>query len=169
MTKKYGERFMCPSAVIVAIIREKDGVEEVLLQKRKNTGFADGEWDLSVAGHVEEGESCVKALEREVREELGIRVDGYDAEFLALVHKKDRDAEGNTVVYYNVYFVCYLMPGTDEGIEVSDPGRVEEIKWVPADMLPGDVMWDRKSVFESCYGRGPAFFEPGWDDFLSGE
>jgi isopentenyldiphosphate isomerase len=48
---------------------------EVLLQQRsmkKETGK--GEWKVSVAGHVAFGEDPEKAAEREVFEELGIKI-----------------------------------------------------------------------------------------------
>lgn len=43
------ERYKTLSAVILMLIREKNGVEEILLQKRKNTGYMDGYYDLSAS------------------------------------------------------------------------------------------------------------------------
>ena len=54
------------------LLRDSDKGQEILLQKRHNTGYMDGMWDCSVAGHVENGESMKMALLREAKEEIGI-------------------------------------------------------------------------------------------------
>jgi isopentenyldiphosphate isomerase len=47
---------------------------ELFLQKRSETkDIQPGKWDTSVGGHVGLGESVEAALEREVREELGLK------------------------------------------------------------------------------------------------
>lgn len=43
------ERYRTLSAVMLMLIREKNGVEEILLQKRKNTGYMDGYYDFSAS------------------------------------------------------------------------------------------------------------------------
>ena len=52
-----GERFKSLSAVMLLLTREKDNQEEILFQKRKNTGYCDGFFDFSASGHVEKNES----------------------------------------------------------------------------------------------------------------
>ena len=52
-----GEKFKTLSAVMLLLTREKDNQEEILFQKRKNTGYCDGFFDLSASGHVEKNES----------------------------------------------------------------------------------------------------------------
>ena len=51
------ERFKTPSAVFLLLMRNNNGIEEILMQKRKNTGYCDGYYDLCVGGHVESFES----------------------------------------------------------------------------------------------------------------
>ena len=41
------ERYRNLSAVMLMLMRENNGKEEILLQKRKNTGYMDGYWDYS--------------------------------------------------------------------------------------------------------------------------
>jgi isopentenyldiphosphate isomerase len=55
----------------------------VLLQRRSllkenNPGL----WDVSVAGHVSAGESVAEAAVREVEEEIGLRIDASDLQFI---------------------------------------------------------------------------------------
>ncbi len=47
------ERFKSLSAVMLILVRQNKDNEEVLFQKRKNTGYCDGFYELSAAGHVE--------------------------------------------------------------------------------------------------------------------
>ena len=68
------ERFLTPSAAIVMLLKDDGGATKVLLQRRQNTGFMDGKWDLSCSGHVEHGESISEAAAREAKEELGVTV-----------------------------------------------------------------------------------------------
>ena len=46
---KMKERYRTLSAVILMLTRENNGKEEILLQKRKNTGYMDGYWDCSAS------------------------------------------------------------------------------------------------------------------------
>ena len=51
------ERFKSLSAVMLLLTRKIDNQEQILFQKRKNTGFCDGFYDLSASGHVDANES----------------------------------------------------------------------------------------------------------------
>ena len=64
-----GENFRALSAVIPMILQEKDGDVEILLHRRKNTGYKDGKWDMAGSGHVEENETAKMAVVRECAEE----------------------------------------------------------------------------------------------------
>ena len=59
----------------------KNGGAQVLLQKRsmEKDGYP-GCWDISAAGHVPAGSSCLETAVRELREELGIRAEEGDLE-----------------------------------------------------------------------------------------
>ena len=64
-------------AIVVAIINEKN---EVLLQQRadnkeKNAGM----WDISVAGHISNGQDALSAAAREINEEVSISL-GYNVD-----------------------------------------------------------------------------------------
>ena len=62
------ERFKSLSAVMLLLTRKIDIKEQILFQKRKNTGFCDGFYDLSASGHVDANESMKHAMCREAKE-----------------------------------------------------------------------------------------------------
>lgn len=66
------------SSVMLLLLREVEGNRQILLQKRQNTGFADGKWECGATGHVEAGESMRLALAREAKEELGCASGGEE-------------------------------------------------------------------------------------------
>ena len=62
-------RYRTLSAIFVIIIKNN----KILLQKRMNTGYEDGKYDLAVSGHVEANESLKDTVIRESFEEIGLK------------------------------------------------------------------------------------------------
>lgn len=149
------QRFLTPSAVVVALLRGDGEDTEILLQRRKNTGFADGLWDLSCSGHVEEGESMTASAVRECREELGIELVYDDLHFFLLIHKRDREFD---LTYYNGYFVCKIFKGEPA---VCECNKCEELRWFNLKKLPQDMIPDRKLAINALLNRIP-YLEYGW-------
>ena len=55
------ERYKTASAVMLFLLRERNGRQEILLQKRRNTGYADGMWDCGEAKpQICEPEKCAE-------------------------------------------------------------------------------------------------------------
>lgn len=148
-------RFKAPVAVVVLIEREHDGKRQLLLQRRRNTGFGDGMWDLACSGHVEEGESCSCACARECREELGIETSPEDFRFFALIYKRD-----GAVTYVNPYFALRAFAGEPC---IAEPLKCSELRWFDENSLPDELLPDRKSACDA-YRRGHAFIEYGMFD-----
>lgn len=49
------------------LIRNSEKGEEILLQRRQNTGYMDGFYDLSASCHVEKNEQMTTSLIRETK------------------------------------------------------------------------------------------------------
>lgn len=132
------------------LILEKD--DEILLMKRKNTGFKDGKYSL-VAGHVDEGENFRKAMIREAEEEVGIELDKEDLKTASIMHRK---SEGT--VYVDVFFKSDNWEGEPTN---EEPEKCSELKWVKKDNLPADTIDYVEKVIDEM-DIGLEYQEVGW-------
>lgn len=148
------ERYRTLSAVMLMLTRQREGSEEILLQKRKNTGYMDGYWDYSASGHVENMESMKMAIKREAKEELCVDIDINDLEFISLIHK----INGKDTIYYNGYFKAKKWKGEPK---IGEPDKNEEIKWFDIDRLPENLVDDRKQAIKNYKNKIP-YSEFGW-------
>src|SRR5215469_2210269 len=103
-------RFKLPAAVFLYLVKDSS----VLLLRRTNTGWHDGDYDL-VAGHIDGDESLTTALARETKEEIGIDFDPATAEFKHLIHAKFEDGRE----YMNIIFAVSNWTG-EPTIKESD-------------------------------------------------
>ncbi len=149
------ERYRTLSAVMLLLTKEENGKEQILLQKRKNTGYMDGHWDCSVSGHVEYMESMKMAMQRETKEELCIDIDIQDLEFVSLIHK----INGVDTIYYNGYFKASKWKGEPR---IGEPNKNEEIKWFDIHNLPENLVDDRKEAIKNYVQKIP-YSEFGWN------
>ena len=147
------ERFKSFSAVMLLLTREKENNEEILFQKRKNTGYCDGFYDLSASGHVDENESMKHAMCREAKEELNIDIKEENLEFVCLIHKKS-----NGCIYYNGYFKANKWIGKPI---INEPQKNEELKWININDLPSNIVDDRVIAIQN-YKNNIKYSEYGW-------
>ena len=138
-----GEHFKSLSAVIPIILQKEDGNVQILLHRRKNTGYKDGEWDLAGSGHVDENETAKMAVIRECAEELGIEVKIEGLSFAHLSHRVN-DTGGRT--YYDIYFEFNKYDGIPK---IMEPDKCSELKWFNINNLPDDIMDIRKVVLDN--------------------
>ena len=147
------ERFKSFSAVMLLLTRNNGNDEEILFQKRKNTGYCDGFYDLSASGHVDANESMKHAMCREAREELGIEIKEEDLEFVCLIHKNS-----NGCIYYNGYFKANKWNGEPV---INEPQKNEELKWINIGDLPVNIVNDRVMAINN-YKNNIKYSEYGW-------
>lgn len=130
-------RFALVPAAYVLLLRDDPASPDVrvLLQRRTGTGFMDGFWAASAAGHVEFGESCTAAAVREAREELGIDVAAADLSPLCAVHRHqetDRPVDQRV----DFFFTCRRWEGEPALLEP----KASALGWFGLRSLPEPVV-----------------------------
>src|SRR4051812_47993087 len=103
------------------LILERNG--KVVLIRRRNTGYRDGEYTLPT-GHVEEGESPAEATLREGKEEVGVEMNIADLKFATVVYHFAEN--GNMRYYIDFFFACKEWSGEPQNME---PEKCDEIGW----------------------------------------
>ena len=104
--------------VVAAIIRN-DG--QILITKRRDNVHLANLWEFP-GGKVEAGESLEGALQREILEEIGIKI-RVDSEFLII----DHDYPTKSVRLH--FFNCSVLEGVPSPLDVAD------LRWVKPENL----------------------------------
>ena len=110
------ERYTLRAAAYLVLV--KDG--KVLLLRRSNTGWRDGEYTLP-AGHVDGDETIRAELCREAMEEIGITITPADLEFAHVMHQRDNHE------YIDFYFAAKTWDGEPTNCE---PEKCDDLRWV---------------------------------------
>ena len=58
------EWYQSKIVVFLVLTRKTDNGTEIMLQRRCNTGYMDGKYDMAASGHLESGESLSMAVVR---------------------------------------------------------------------------------------------------------
>jgi len=142
------DRFTLVSAVHLVLIR--DG--RVLLLRRFNTGYEDGNYSLP-AGHLDGGETVPQAAVREAREELLIDARTEDCRVVQVMHRRSTDER--------IDFFVTLERWTG-AIENGELDKCDELRWAELDRLPANVVpYIRQAL--TNYRRGVWFDSFGWE------
>lgn len=72
-----------PTVYLILIIGNR-----ILLSRRYNTGFHDGEYSLP-SGHLKPNETLAQAMVREAKEEIGIELAERDLKLVHVMHRKE--------------------------------------------------------------------------------
>ncbi len=115
---------------VVAVIIDDD--ERVLLTRRNISPFQ-GQWVMP-GGKIDLGEPILKALHREVLEEVGL-----DVEVQGLVDVFEHLTPGET---NNNFIILYYRCRPLSCVVNHNPGEVAEARWVHRDELPDYPMPD---------------------------
>jgi 8-oxo-dGTP diphosphatase len=149
------QRFKAAVAVYGLLRRDDD----VLLLRRANSGFHDGELALP-AGHVDAGESALAAIVRELAEELRIEVRPQDCR-LALTGHAGPERPGDDT-YIDLYFTIDQWAG-EPGI--GEPDKATELAWAPLHRLPDDVVgFMAEAISAIGAGRGAGLKLWNWPE-----
>ena len=124
----------------------------VLLIRRFNTGWRDGEYGLP-AGHLEAGESVLQGTIRETSEEVGVAVANEDVK-LALTMHHISDSQRLAL-----FFEATTWVGTPTNME---PQKCDELLWIHFDEMPRNtVPYIAYALSQMAIGKRYAEFQ--WD------
>ena len=139
--------FLAPVAVHLLLVREG----RVLLLRRHNTGFEDGNYSV-VAGHIDGGEDVRTAMIREAREEAGIEICSSNLEVVGVMHfRGDRE-------YIHFFLETSVWSGE---IINGEPAKCDDLRWFDLYDLPDNtVPYIRKAIENYCSGTWFSAF--GW-------
>ncbi|MFA6119457.1 MAG: NUDIX domain-containing protein [Parachlamydiales bacterium] len=127
---------------------------KILLLKRVNTGYEDGNYSL-VAGHVEIGEPFSETIIREAFEESGIKIESKNLKVVHVLHRKSIDSER-----VDVFFTTDKWEGK---IENKEPNKCSELEWFDINNLPKNIVPYVKFVIEKI--KQDVFYsEYGWNE-----
>jgi 8-oxo-dGTP diphosphatase len=158
------DRFRVVPAAYLILRRE----DQVLLQRRSNTGYRDDHWAIGAAGHVERGESAWRAACREAFEELGVEVEESNLEPITTVHRtnRERDRLGDGLdERVDFFFATHHWKGKPRTME---PEKSAGLGWFNLDELPEPVVPHELQVLMALrarlHGSGdvPRIMTHGW-------
>lgn len=135
-------------AVYLVLVR--DG--KVLLTRRYNTGWRDGNWSM-IAGHVETGETATEALIRETKEEARIDIEPKDLRHVHTLHRKSIDRE-----YIDIFFTADSFSGEPL---IGEPDKCNAMAWFAPEEMPDNTLpYVLQGVTEAL--KGVTYSESGW-------
>lgn len=128
---------------------------KVLLLRRYNTGYEDGNYSVA-AGHLESGETFTQCLIREVEEEIGIALSPEEVEMVHAMHRNSGTVNnGNRM---DMFFVARKWKGD---IENKEPDKCDDVSWFDLDDLPENIIPYIRHALK-CIRQGECYSEYGW-------
>lgn len=134
------------------VILEKEG--KILLARRKNTGYEDGNYGL-VSGHVEQGETYMEAIIREAKEEAGVDLKPENLRFTHFMHRKDKSKDNERAD------VCFVAEQWDGEVRNMEPHKCDDLSWFPKDQLPENLILYIRQVLDYI-DKEILYSEYGW-------
>jgi 8-oxo-dGTP pyrophosphatase MutT (NUDIX family) len=103
--------------------------DSVLLLRRANTGFEDGNYG-PVGGHLDGGETVKQAAIRECGEEIGVEIDQAALEVIGVTHYNSPTGEG----------IDFFLSASRWSGEPYPLAECDEVRWCPLDALPENTI-----------------------------
>jgi len=125
---------------------------KVLLLRRYNTGYQDGQYSV-VAGHVDAGETVTQAAVREAAEEAGVTINAQDIE---VVHVMNRHSDDERVDFF------VRVHAWDGIITNREPGKCDHLDWFGLEALPDNTIPYVRFAL-GRYQDGKYYSEFGWE------
>jgi len=131
---------------------------ELLIQKRSpNKPNAPNKWDSSAGGHVLAGDTPIESAQKEVEEELGIKVDKKELQYLFTIKRSSVQNEGK---YLNNEFENVFLFKKDLDLKKLNFQKEEitELKFIPWQELKKKIE-SKDPHFARHIGQYKKFFE----------
>ena len=103
---------------------------QILLLRRFNTGFRDGEYSVP-AGHLDGNETVMQAGIREAQEEVGVALAEQDMTFSSVMHRIECDER--------VDFFVRVHQWAGEPFN-AEPDKCDDLRWVEINSLPANII-----------------------------
>jgi ADP-ribose pyrophosphatase YjhB (NUDIX family) len=125
---------------------------QILLQRRFNTGFQDGNYGVP-AGHLDGGETAREGCAREIREEIGVSINPDNLTVVHIMHRKAAKDER----------IDFFMTASkyDGEIVNNEPDKCDDLRWFPLDSLPENMV-DYVKVALNSYLQKQIYSEYGY-------
>ncbi|GAA1060578.1 NUDIX hydrolase [Agromyces bracchium] len=142
---EHGTFALIPAAYVFLVEGDR-----VLLQMRAGTGYYDGWWAASAAGHVDPGETIMAGAVRETLEEIGVEVAEADLEPITAMH---RTAPTGLPIdqRLDVFFVARAWRGIPS---LQEPDRASALEWFALDDLPERLVHHERFALEGWRDGG---------------
>lgn len=125
--------------------------DQVLLLRRFNTGYEDGNYSV-VAGHLDADETVTQAAIREAAEETGVILTPAD---IHIVHVMNRKSEDERIDFF---MAIHHWAGE---LTNTEPHKCDDLAWFPLDRLPANIVPYVRFALEN-YQNGVRYSEFGW-------
>ena len=142
-------KFLMPVAVPL-ILHDRE-TDNILLSRRYNTGYEDGNYSV-VSGHVEEHETVIQAMIREAKEEIGITLNEANLEFVRVIHRNSGIDQR-----IDFFFRANKWEGKAQNME---PEKCDEILWSHINALPDNVIPHVREILHTRDKKGYSSY--GW-------
>ena len=141
------QRVLFPVTVHLFFFREN----QILLMRRFNTGFADGQYSVP-AGHLDGGETVINAAAREAQEEVGVQIEPEHIHYSSVMHRREGDER--------VDFFVHIQQWDGELVN-AEPHKCDDIRWTNIDHLPENTIPYIRRALQN-HREGIKFDEFGW-------
>jgi 8-oxo-dGTP diphosphatase len=143
---KYEDRFKIIASVFLILVRDR----KILLLRRLNTGYADGQYSLP-AGHVDANEPLSRALCREAHEEIGVNLGPKDVKLIQVMHRTEE-------CRLDFFFTTDKKRLTPTNAE---PHKSDHVAWFPLNKLPKNMIPCIRAAIRN-YQKHIFYSEFGW-------
>lgn len=140
-----------PTAYLVLVKENK-----ILLSRRYNTGFQDGQYSFP-AGHLSgDDETLSQTVIREAREEIGIEIDSADLDLVHVMHRKQEEPTNERRI--NLLFRVKKWKGEPR---IMESNKCDDLQWSELDNLPHNTIPYIKQAID-CFKKNMKYSEYGF-------